>query len=111
MRIAFLSVATAVVVGGAFLSGTVLPNHTRGVPAPMRTIAEGPPYARPSGWSCDGSNWIFFDRECGKRRLHKHHRHPVIAVDGKDSVEARRGPASASESSPATVKPAQIPHN
>jgi len=62
MRIAFLSVATAVVVGGAFLSGTVLPNHTKGVPAPRRTIAEGPPLCQPPGWSCDGSNWIFFDQ-------------------------------------------------
>jgi hypothetical protein len=102
MRIAFLSVATAVVVGGAFLSGTVIPNHTKGVPAPGRTIAEGPPYVQPPGWSCDGSNWIFFDRECGRRRLHKHHHHRMIAADGTDSVEARREPASALKSSPAS---------
>src|ERR1700722_19207455 len=108
MRIAFLSVATAVVVGGAFLSGTVLPNHITRAPAARRTIAEGPPYAQPPGWSCDGSNWIFFDRECGRRRRHKHHHHPVVAADGKDSVEARREPASALESSPAPVKQVQI---
>jgi hypothetical protein len=79
--------------------------------APSRTIAEGPPYRQPPGWSCDGSNWIFFDRECGRRKLPKHHHHPMIAADGKDSVEARREPASAFESLPPPVKPLQISLN
>src|ERR1700731_2009094 len=108
MRIAFLSVATAVVVGGAFLSGTVLPNHITRAPAARRTIAEGPPYAQPPGWSCDGSNWIFFDGECGQRGRHKHHHHPAIVADEKHSVEDRREPASALKSSPVPVNPVQI---
>jgi hypothetical protein len=111
MRIAFWSVAIAIAVGGVFLSGTALPNDPEGALAPSRTIAEGPPYPQPPGWSCDGSNWIFLDRECGKRGRHKHHRHPVIVVDGQHSVEARREPASALESSPAPVKPVQISLN
>lgn len=109
MRTAFRSVAIAIAVGGAFLSGTVLPSDPEGALAPTATIPEGPP--QPPGWSCDGSNWIFFDRECGRRRLHKHHHHPAIAADGKNSAEARREPASASESSPAPVKPVQISLN
>ena len=43
--------------------------------------------------------------------LHKHHHHPMIAADGKDSVEARREPASALESLPPPVKPLQISLN
>jgi hypothetical protein len=111
MRIAFWSVAMAIAVGGVFLSGTVLPNDREEALAPGPTIAEGPPYPQPPGWSCDGSNWIFFDRECGRRGRHKHRHHPVIAADGKDSIEARREPGSALESSPAPAKPVQIPLN
>ena len=111
MRIAFWSVATAIAAGGAFLSGTVLPSDPEAALAPSPTIVEGPPYPQAPGWSCDGSNWIFFDRECGRLRRHKHHHRPVIAADGNDSVEARRKPASASESSPALVKPTQISLN
>jgi hypothetical protein len=111
MRIAFWSVAMAIAVGGVFLSESVLPNDGEKALAPSRTIAEGPPYAQPRGWSCDGSNWIFFDRECSRRRRHKHHHHPVIAADGKDSVEPLRESASASESLPAPVKPVHISLN
>ena len=110
MRIAFWSVAMAIAVGGPFLSGTVLPSDPEATLS-RSSIAEGPQYPQPPGWSCDGSNWIFFDRECGRRRRHKHHRHPVIAADGKDSVEARREPASALESSPAPVRPVRISLN
>src|ERR1700682_2433575 len=111
MRIAFWSVAMAIGVGGAFLSGTALPNDPEGALAPSRTIADSPPNLQPPGWSCDGSNWIFFDRECGRRRLHKHHHHRVIAADGQDSVEARREPVSALQSSPALVKSVQFSLN
>jgi hypothetical protein len=48
--------------------------------APSRTIAEGPPCRQPRGWSCDGSNWLFFDRACSRRKLHKHNHHPMIAA-------------------------------
>jgi hypothetical protein len=106
MRTAFWSVAIAIAVGASFEPGIVLPSDHEGALAPAATIPEGPP--QPPVWSCDGSNWIVYDRECGRRRLHKHHRHPVIAADGKDSTEARREPASASENSPAPVKSVQI---
>jgi hypothetical protein len=109
MRIAYWSIAMAVAVGGAFLSRTALPRDPERAPAPSPTISEGSVYPQPPGWSCDGSNWIFFDSECGRRRLHKHHHHSMIVADRKDSVEARHEPASASEGSPAPVKPVQIP--
>jgi hypothetical protein len=109
MRTPFWSVAIAIAVGGAFLSGTVLRSDPEGALAPAATIPEGPP--QPPGWSCDGSNWIYFDRECGRRRRHKHHHHPVMAADGKNLTEARREPASASENSPAPVKSVQISLN
>ena len=79
--------------------------------APSRTIAEGPPYRQPPGGSGDGSNWIFFDGECGRRKLHEHRHHPMIAADGRDPVEARREPASALETLPPPVKPLQISLN
>jgi hypothetical protein len=44
-------------VGGAFLSGIVLPNDREGEP-PNRSLVEGPAYPEPPGWPCDGSNWI-----------------------------------------------------
>jgi hypothetical protein len=108
MGIASWSVAVAVAVGGAFLSGTALPHDPEGALAPSPTVAEGPPYRQPPGWSCDGSNWIFFDGECGQRGRHKHHHHPAIVADEKHSVEDRREPASALKSSPVPVNPVQI---
>src|SRR5215470_17823872 len=100
MRGIFWSIAMAIGVGGAFLSGIVLPNDREGAP-PNRSLVEGPAYPEPPGWSCDGSNWIFFDRECGRHRRHRHHHHhPAIAVDRTASVEARREPGADLESSP-----------
>jgi len=106
----FWSIAMAIAVGGAFQSGIVLPNNREGAP-PNRSLVEGPAYPEPPGWSCDGSNWIFFDRECSQRRQHRHHHHPAIAIDGKVSLEARRKPGSALESSPVPVNSAQISPN
>ena len=111
MRRAFWSVPVAIAVGGAFLSGIVLPNDREEALAPNRRIVEGPPYPQPPGWSCEGSNWIFFDRECGQHRRHRHHHHPAIAVDGSVSVEARREPGSDLESSPSPTKSARISPN
>jgi len=54
---------------------------------------------------------FFFDRECGGRRRHKHRHRLIIAVDGKKSVEARRDPGSALESSPASLKSVRISPN
>src|SRR5262245_26657508 len=110
MRGPFSSIAMAIAIGGAFLSGIVLPSNREEAPL-NRSIIEGPAYPEPPGWSCDGSNWIFFDRECGRHSRHRHHHHPVIAVNGKVSVEARREPGAALESSPAPVKSAQISLN
>jgi len=110
MRGIFWSIAMAIGVGGAFLSGIVLPNDREGAP-PNRSLVEGPAYPEPPGWSCDGSNWIFFDRECSHHRRHRHHHRPAIAVDGNVSVEARREPGSDLESSPAPIKSARISPN
>ena len=52
MRGVFLSIAMAIAVGGAFLSGIAPTN---------RSIVEAPAHPEPPRWSCDGSNWIFFD--------------------------------------------------
>jgi hypothetical protein len=93
MRGIFWSIAMAIGVGGAFLSGIVLPNDREGAP-PNRSLVEGPAYPDPPGWSCEGNNWIFFDRECSRHRRHRHHHHPLIVADGKASVEARREPRS-----------------
>jgi hypothetical protein len=70
--------------------------------APGRTIAEGPPYRQPPGGHATAATGS--DRECGRRKLPKHHHHPMIAADGKDSVEARPEPASAFGSLPPPVK-------
>ena len=58
MRGAFWSIAMAIAVGGAFLSGIVLPNNREGAP-PNQSIVGAPAYPEPPGWSCDGTNWIF----------------------------------------------------
>src|SRR5215467_13122531 len=110
MRGAFWSIAMAIAVGGAFQSGIVLPNNREGAP-PNQSIVGAPAYPEPPGWSCDGSNWIFFDRECSQRRRHRHHHHPAIPVDGNVSVEARREPGSDLESSPPPIKSARISPN
>ena len=60
MRGVFWSIAMAMAVGGAFLSGIVLPNNREGAPT-NRSIVEAPAHPEPPRWSCDGSNWIFFD--------------------------------------------------
>jgi hypothetical protein len=112
MRRAFWSVPVFIaVVGGMFLSGIVLPRDREEASAPNPSVAEGRPDPQPSGWSCDGSNWLFFDRECGGRRRHKHQHRLIIAADGKKSVEARRDRGSALESSPASLKSVQISLN
>src|SRR5215470_8410016 len=110
MRGIFWSIAMAVGVGGAFLSGIVLLNDREGAP-PNRSLVEGPAYPEPPGWSCDGSNWLFFDRECSHHRRHRHHHHRVIAVDGKVSVEARREPGSDLESPPLPIESTRISPN
>jgi len=110
MRGIFWSIAMAIGVGGAFLSGIVLPNDREGAP-PNRSLVEGPAYPEPPGWSCDSSNWIFFDRECSHHRRHRHHHRPAIAVDGNVSVEARREPGSDLERSPLPIKSARISPN
>ena len=107
MRVAFLLVATAIVMDGTFLSGAVRANDTKEAPVPGRTVAESPSYAEPPGWSCDSSNRIFFD-DCGQ---HRHHHHSVVAVGETFSEEARREPKSVLKSSPAPGKSAQISLN
>ena len=102
MRGVFWSIAMAIAVGGAFLSGIAPTN---------RSIVEAPAHPEPPRWSCDGSNWIFFDRECSQHRRHRHHHHPAIAVDQNVSVEARREQGSDLESSPLPIKSARISPN
>ena len=102
MRGVFWSIAMAIAVGGAFLSGIAPTN---------RSIVEAPAHPEPPRWSCDGSNWIFFNRECRQHRRHRHHHHPAIAVDQNVSVEARREQGSDLESSPLPIKSARISPN
>jgi hypothetical protein len=59
MRGVFWSIAMAIAVGGAFQSGIVLPNNREGAPF-NQSIVGAPASPEPAGWSCDGSNWIFF---------------------------------------------------
>ena len=112
MRRTFRSVPVFIaVVGGMFLSGFVLPRDREEALAPNPSVADGPRDPHPSGWSCDGSNWIFFDRECGGRKRHKHQHRLIIAAGGKKLIEARRDPGSALESSSASLKSVQISLN
>ena len=110
MRGAFWSIAMAIAVGGAFQSGILLPHNREGAP-PNQSIVRAPASPEPPGWLCDGSNWIFFDRECSHHRRHRHHHHPVIAVDGNISVEARGEPGSDLESPPLPIKSTRISPN
>jgi hypothetical protein len=107
MRMHFWLVAMATVLGGAFLPVTVPQSDTPKALASRPTIAEGRPY----GWSCDGSNWIFFYSDCVSRKRRKHHHHAVIRVDGKGGAESRHETDSILNNSTTPSKSVQIAAN
>ena len=108
MRMHFWMVAMATVLGGAFLSGTVPQSDTPKALASRPTIAEDPPHPEAIGWSCDGSNWIFFYGDCVSRKRPKHHHHAVIRVVGKGGAEPHRESDSILRNSTTPSKSVQI---
>lgn len=108
MRMHFWMVAMAAVLGAAFLSGTVPQSDAPKALASRPTIAEEPPHPEATGWSCDGSNWIFFYGDCVNRKQRKHHHHAVIRVVGKGGAEPHRESDSILRNSTTPSKSVQI---
>lgn len=111
MRMHFWMVAMATLLGGAFLSGTVPQSDTPKALTSRPTIAEDPPHPEATGWSCDGSNWIFFYGDCVSRKQRKHHHHAVIRVVGKGGAEPHRESDSILRNSTTPSKSIQLAAN